>query len=384
MRFASLQSSGNGAKYAQAGKAVVASAEKVFDVQRKTGPDYGKISKVAMKTAAEEKIAGMRAQASVVKAGIASFADVKRTQIGIEADRGVRKAKNSVRKAGAIAAIGKMAAAGFLAASDNDKGRKYPTADYSTINEKFKTDRNALLNSTDTAREALYAESESISNQLLSDPSGTASPTGADSGKVTSGVAPTTPSIDAPTNASKDFSTNTTPSKAVSAVASPSSSPTSKPYSLAGNSKIVADAIAGPESGDWGYEAFNQGGSAKGTKVLGKSGSYKNTYGTSLTDMTLGEIFHKQNTKARGLSFNEHFSSGGLHAVGRYQFIGSTLQDEVKRMGLSPDTKFTPQVQDAIFINHIKRVGNISPWVGPSTKWDQGKKNYINNLIPTL
>ena len=53
-------------------------------------------------------------------------------------------------------------------------------------------------------------------------------------------------------------------------------------------------------------------------------------------------------------------------------------------MGLSPDTKFTPQVQDDIFFNHIKRVGNISPWVGPSTQWGQGKKDQINSLIPTL
>jgi muramidase (phage lysozyme) len=115
--------------------------------------------------------------------------------------------------------------------------------------------------------------------------------------------------------------------------------------------------------------------------VLGKSGSYKDTYGSSLTDMTLGEIYHKQNTKQRGLSMDEHISSGGLHAVGRYQFIGSTLQDEARRMGLSPDTKFTPQVQDDIFLSHIKRVGNISPWVGPSNNYSSNQKQQFNTMI---
>ncbi len=86
---------------------------------------------------------------------------------------------------------------------------------------------------------------------------------------------------------------------------------------LTGSSKKVADAIAGPESGSYGYEAFNQGGAKGGTKVLGKSGSHKEVFGTPLTSMTLGQIFDKQNTKQQGLSLDEHFKTGGLHAVGR-------------------------------------------------------------------
>ena len=151
---------------------------------------------------------------------------------------------------------------------------------------------------------------------------------------------------------------------------------------LTGAAKTVADAIAKYESGDWGYEAFNQGGAAGGTKVVGKSGSYKDTYGSPLTSMTLQQIFDKQNTKEKGMSFQEHLDSGGLHAVGRYQFIGSTLQDEVSKMGLDPSTtKFTPEIQDAIFKSHIKRVGNISPWVGPMQNYSQSEKDRFNNLI---
>jgi len=81
---------------------------------------------------------------------------------------------------------------------------------------------------------------------------------------------------------------------------------------------------------------------------------------------------------------DEHLNSGGLHAVGRYQFIGSTLQDEVKKMGLSPDIKFTPEVQDNIFFSHAKRVGNISPWVGPSVKYDASERERLNNMIQSF
>jgi len=80
MRFASAGKS-NGASYAAAGKAVANSAANIFDVQRKTGPDYGGLSKVAMKTASEEKIAGMKAEATVARAGIQAVAGMKKAQI---------------------------------------------------------------------------------------------------------------------------------------------------------------------------------------------------------------------------------------------------------------------------------------------------------------
>ena len=153
---------------------------------------------------------------------------------------------------------------------------------------------------------------------------------------------------------------------------------------LTGDAKYLADKIAGPESGSWGYDAFNQGGKDGGRGVIGKSGSHKEVYGKSLTDMTLGEIFHKQNTKARGLSMDQHLAEGGLHAVGRYQFIGDTLQNEVAAMGLSHDTKFTPEVQDKIFLSHAKRVGNISPWIGPMDKYGADEKSKLNSIIQGL
>ena len=156
---------------------------------------------------------------------------------------------------------------------------------------------------------------------------------------------------------------------------------------LTGTAKTLADDVAGPESGTYGYEAFNQGGEKGGTAIPAgfKSGNYKSTFGSSLTDKSIGEIMELQRDPGRkAISDADWVSSGKLHAVGRYQFIGSTLRDEVTRMGLPLDTKFTPEVQDQIFLSHAKRIGNISPWVGPSTKYSAEKQNQLNNIIASL
>ena len=354
MRFASIGGS-NAANYAAAGKAVADSGAKMFKKQRETGPDYAGLSKVAMQTASNEKIAGMQAEAKLTNVAQSVYADQTQNAYKIKVFETKEDIKNSRRKAGGLAAIGKIAAAGFLSASDNTKDRKYPTADRKGFDDAYQADVKKLLADNKATREGIYAENDATSkalrNRFNPDTTNVPSISEGKPGKVTEGS---------------------------------SNSPAMSTYQLSGNRKIVADAVAGPESGAWNYEAFNQGGGAGGTSVLGKSGSHKEVFGRSLTDHTLGEIYHKQNTKQRGLSLDEHMRTGGLHAVGRYQFIGSTLQDEARRMGLSPDTKFTPEVQDNIFFSHIKRVGNISPWVGPSTKWDQNKKNQINSLIPTL
>jgi len=330
MRFASLGGS-NAGKYAAAGRAASNSFSKVFAAQLKSRPDHAGLAIKAMNTASEEKIAGMKAEARLTNVAQKVHADQKRVDIDIDLFNKKSDINAGQRKAGGIAAIGKIAGAGFLAATDNTKGRERPKADYSSIYDGYKNKRDALLSDYDNSLDS---------------------------------------KTDTTTSTTKKVDGGTTES-------------TTKPLggSLTGNQKLVADAIAKYESGDWGYEAFNQGGAKGGMKVLGKSGSYKQTYGSSLTNLTLGEIYHKQNTKDRGLSMQEHLDSGGLHAVGRYQFIGSTLQDEARRMGLSDDTKFTPEVQDNIFLSHIKRVGNISPWVGPSNNYSSGQKQEFNSMI---
>ena len=119
MRFAALQGN-NANEYAAAGKKVANEAAKSFAITRKYGPDYGKIAQVGMATRSKEKIASMQAAAQVTKVGINAVADVKKTHLDETAREQVRNAKSS-RKAGGLAALGSVAAAGFLMSRDNDK-----------------------------------------------------------------------------------------------------------------------------------------------------------------------------------------------------------------------------------------------------------------------
>ena len=305
MRFASLQSS-NTNDYASAGKQVADSAAAMFKTQRENAPDYAELSKRAMVEGSKEKIAAMKAEMDVTNAGIKAQAQVQQQKIKSDTLIWGAKQDAKTRKAGMIAGLGKIAGAGYLASRDNTKDRPYPSANDSRkqLWEKYTQERDALNSEFDANTPEFKPSSPSFVSPSSSSSSQSSSTTGGGTaGKVTAG----TGSV------------------------------------LTGNQKTVADAIARYESGDWGYEAFNQGGRAGGTRVVGKSGSHAETFGRSLTDMTLGEIFHRQNTKQRGLSFQQHLDQDGLHAVGRYQFIGSTLQDEVRRMGLSHDTKFTPK-----------------------------------------
>lgn len=112
MRFASIGTS-NAANYAPAGKAAADSAARMFSVQRKTGPDYAGLSKVAMAAQSAENIAAAQAEAEVAKAGLDAMSFAKRSQIRAQAGLKVNEAKIATRKAGILPAIGKIAAGAF-------------------------------------------------------------------------------------------------------------------------------------------------------------------------------------------------------------------------------------------------------------------------------
>ena len=124
--------------------------------------------------------------------------------------------------------------------------------------------------------------------------------------------------------------------------------------------------IAKFESGG-NYQAVNQGGTDGGLTPLGYSGDITQSPlwgGRKLTDMTLADIYGFQDR--RGLSPAEFEAQGGLHAVGRYQFIGSTLRWVADEMGIPLDTKFTPQLQDQMAAWLLTNSANgIGQWVGP-------------------
>ena len=177
MRFASYGGSSTG-DYAAAGKSAADSAAKSFAIQRKSGPDYGGLSQVAMKTNSEEKIAAINASAKVAKAGINAYEGVTRTGQKVAVFNKNEEIKNNRRKAGGLAAIGKLAGAGFLAATDNTKGRERPKADLQGLLDKYNSDSSALKAKQQGEFDALrpYKPSASVSSS-----SGTA-------GKVAAGA----------------------------------------------------------------------------------------------------------------------------------------------------------------------------------------------------
>lgn len=85
----------------------------------------------------------------------------------------------------------------------------------------------------------------------------------------------------------------------------------------------LRDLIAQAEAGRAGYNAVQHGARKKPAKRP--------------TDMTLQEIYDW--IKA---------TPGQPHAIGRYQFIPSTLRHSAARLGLGPDTRFSPRVQDQL------------------------------------
>ena len=189
MRFVSIGGS-NAASYAGAGKATADSAAKMFAVQRKTGPDYGELSKTVMVTASQEKISAMKASTAVTNAATKAYSDVVKTGNAVEVFNKKNEIKANQRKAGGIAAIGKMAGAGFLAASDPTKGRERPKADFKSVNSTYKEQRDKLLESH---------RRESDAHGTFSFPDYKPA-TGGGSGKVAGGGSETSPTSGTPTS----------------------------------------------------------------------------------------------------------------------------------------------------------------------------------------
>lgn len=109
----------------------------------------------------------------------------------------------------------------------------------------------------------------------------------------------------------------------------------------AGQYKQLLDFIAGPESGRWGYDAMNEGGTNGGHTVVGRSGAAADILGKPLTSMTVGEVMDLQ-------------AQGRLHAAGRYQIIGKTLKGLVDQGVVSRNDMFDAATQDKLGIALIE------------------------------
>ena len=112
MRFASAGGS-NASNYIAAGKAVADSAAKTFATQRKYGPDYAGLSKVAMAAQTAENIAATQAEATVAKAAIKATATAQTGKIKGEYAVKAGEFKDKQRMAGILPAVGKIVGSAF-------------------------------------------------------------------------------------------------------------------------------------------------------------------------------------------------------------------------------------------------------------------------------
>ena len=80
-----------------------------------------------------------------------------------------------------------------------------------------------------------------------------------------------------------------------------------------------------------------------------------------------------------GSDMDSWIARGKLHAVGRYQFIGSTFANLVKQLGIKPEQQFTPALQDAMALHLLRTARNgLHQWIGPSDNATTQERQFIN------
>ena len=112
MRFAAANSTNTG-DYINAGKTVASSAASMFDKQRKTGPDYTGLSKVAMAAQTAERIAANEAAAKMTTSAIKARSNVQTAKVTADANIELGQQQTNMRKAGILPAIGKIVGSTF-------------------------------------------------------------------------------------------------------------------------------------------------------------------------------------------------------------------------------------------------------------------------------
>lgn len=121
---------------------------------------------------------------------------------------------------------------------------------------------------------------------------------------------------------------------------------------IGGNTPVarLKSLIAVAEAGPKGYDAVHVGGSKKPPKRP--------------TQMTLREI----NAWVKA-------TPGQPHAIGRYQIIPSTMKELIRRSGFSPQTRYSPAVQDSFADILLKDAG-----LAKFQKGRISRKRFMNNL----
>ena len=111
---------------------------------------------------------------------------------------------------------------------------------------------------------------------------------------------------------------------------------------------VAEKLMTAKESGSGGYDSlYDQ--------------SQKETFkGIVPTEMTIGEVlaFQKKRGKGSYASFVKANNPNGRLStpVGKFQYVGDTLKDEVDKNDYDLNTKFDANMQDTVFYNHANRI----------------------------
>lgn len=121
-------------------------------------------------------------------------------------------------------------------------------------------------------------------------------------------------------------------------------------------------AAGGPSGGLFDLIDKTEGGGNYDT-LFGHSQNGGRFNGVKVSDMTLGQLYDFTNPSGEYGQWVKGQVGRVATPMGRHQIVGSTLRRTAEAMGLSPDTKFTPQMQDTM-ANYLARqrlVGAKSP-----------------------
>ena len=85
--------------------------------------------------------------------------------------------------------------------------------------------------------------------------------------------------------------------------------------------------------GEGSYNSYNRGNAGDSSKPQ------------NLTDLTVGEVMRRQELSKSDPNY--------LFAVGKYQFVDTTLKETVEKLGIDKNAKFTPQLQEKMFADYL-------------------------------
>ena len=152
----------------------------------------------------------------------------------------------------------------------------------------------------------------------------------------------------------------------------------SVPYHTANQTRLLNTLAATESSNDTrygGYDAMNTGGGfdANGKNIASGTNTGENVFGKPLQEMTIQQILDLGAAKK-------------IFAAGRYQFIPSTLADEVKNQGIPLTAKFSRAVQDFLAINYWRKHGNTwrKKWLGPAQHGTPEEQQFLDSMVGNI